>query len=303
MDLLQQLQTVEALAQSGKWQRLCLSPLRYIQAAVYGRWGYPLLKMPLKRYAHTFFGAKMQVLLPAGADIYLTGGKTHDSEIRLARWMIRHLKPGHQVLDIGAHYGYFTLLAAHLTGTKGQVFCVEAATDTFAILKQNIQAFPFVRAIQAAVSAQNGRFTFFQFPALYSEYNGLNVDIHRSEAWFARFPPVETPVEGITLDELLTREAFEPFFIKIDVEGAEDQVMEGGFHTLQQVKPIIAMEYLAGKYSGEGHKRAVSLLLQAGYQAHCINATGELIPLTDIPAYLRQHNLDSDNVIFIPKNK
>lgn len=303
MDLLQQLQAVEALAHSGKWRRLWLSPLRYVQAAIYGRWGYPLIKIPLRRLARTFYGAQMQVMLPAGADVYLTGGKTHDSEIRLARWMIKHLNRGDQILDIGAHYGYFTLLAARLTGTEGKVISVEAATDTFAILKKNIQPFPTITAVRAAVCAQEGMLTFYQFPALYSEYNGLNVDIHRTEAWFNHFPPKATPVEGITLDELLARQEFRPSFIKIDVEGAEDQVIEGGLNTFQNIRPVIAMEYLAGDKSGNGHKRAVVLLNECGYQAHSIHSSGELVAQNDIPAYLQRLQLDSDNLIFLPKNK
>jgi FkbM family methyltransferase len=300
MNLLDQLSKVEALAQAGKWSRLLPQPWRYLQAAVYGRWGYPLLKLPLVRRARTFFGASMQVSLPAGADIYLTGGKTHDSEIRLARWMIQNIQPGQQILDIGAHFGYFTLLAAHLASPKGEIVAVEAAADTFATLEANVGPFANIKPIRGAVCGHEGPLTFFQFPALYSEYNGLDVSMHQNAPWFKRFPPKAVPVEGITLDGLLAKTKLQPSFIKIDVEGAEDQVLSGAIHTLTTLQPVIAMEYLAGHQPGAGHQRACQILMQAGYQSYSINAAGYLDKQQDIPDYLQKNQLDSDNLIFLP---
>lgn len=77
----------------------------------------------------------MNIALPASTDIYLTGGKSHDSEIRLAKFLIKNLNQGDNFVDIGAHYGYFTLLGAHLVGKGGRVF-FEPGKSTYSLLEK-----------------------------------------------------------------------------------------------------------------------------------------------------------------------
>src|SRR5687767_6500480 len=48
------------------------------------------------------------------------------------------IRPGDVVLDIGANIGYFTTLAAKLTGPSGRVIAIEADPHTFAALQRNV---------------------------------------------------------------------------------------------------------------------------------------------------------------------
>src|SRR5690606_3346806 len=88
-----QLQKVEKLAKGGKITRLLHNPARYCYAMWLSKLLYPRTRKGSLKRALLFFGGEMQVLLPAATDIYLTGGKTHSSEIRLAKFMIANLKP------------------------------------------------------------------------------------------------------------------------------------------------------------------------------------------------------------------
>src|SRR5690606_8834209 len=126
---------VERLARTSIRGRLAARPWRYLSALGYRKLVHPIFRAGWKVSTSTFFGARMQLLLPAATDVYLTGGKTHDSEIRLSRFLINRLKPGDSFVDVGAHFGFFTLLAAHLAGSDGRVWAFEAAPRNFHILE------------------------------------------------------------------------------------------------------------------------------------------------------------------------
>ena len=53
-----------------------------------------------------FTGDQIQIPLPAGLDLFLAGIKTHDSEVRLTRYLLKNLTRGQTFLDAGAPLGY-----------------------------------------------------------------------------------------------------------------------------------------------------------------------------------------------------
>ena len=135
--LLENLSRVTKLATASKWTRLLAHPLKYAHAILHRKLIYATNKKSKEVKTSTFFGKEMTLLLPASTDIYLTGGKSHSSEIRLAKFLINNLVAEDCFIDVGAHYGYFTLLAATLVKDKGQVLAFEASKNTFAILHKN----------------------------------------------------------------------------------------------------------------------------------------------------------------------
>ena len=113
------------------------SPIRYPLAMVFSKIAYPLLKKEWYKKVIPFFGTTMTIALPSGTDILINGIKSHDSEIRLSKFLTRHLNPGGIFIDIGAHHGYYSLLASSLVGAKGKVFSVEASHHSFELLRLN----------------------------------------------------------------------------------------------------------------------------------------------------------------------
>lgn len=80
----------------------------------------------------------------------------------------------------------------------------------------------------------------------------------------------QLPVNLITIDSLCLDNLN---FIKLDVEGYEINVIEGGINTIKKYKPIITLEVYEnyyGKYSIEYTKRAFKILLNIGYTVHHI---------------------------------
>lgn len=297
--LLEKLNKVDDLAKASKMGRFRSRPLRYSFAILYKTVVYPLWRKGYRTKTPVFWGASMQVVLPAATDIYLTGGKSHDSEIRLARFLIRHLQTGDTFLDVGAHFGYFSLLASAIVGPAGQVFAFEAAGSTFAILQQNVRKSNNINALHRAVAAKSGLVSFYEFPVLYSEYNAMNARQYVRQSWYARFRPVRREVQAQPLDHFVKEVNISPSMIKIDVEGAENQVIRGSQQLLQNTAPIIIMEYTHPDRHNAAHREALTALQTAGYQAHLIDANGNLQPCGDVEAHLVRSGLESDNAVFV----
>lgn len=243
----------------------------------------------------------MRLLLPASTDIYLTGGKTHDSEIRLARFLIHHLNTGGTFIDIGAHYGYFSLLAAHLVGERGRVAAFEAAPATYRVLQQNMAGSAALEAIHGAVSDTAAPLTFYEFPNLYSEYNSSDIGQYEQAAWFRSSPPRAVQVPGVDPSAYFAQHGLAPSIIKIDVEGGEYHVIRGLAAWLGSHPAVVVMEYIAGAGTSAPtpHQQAASLLQSLGYQAHCITADGQTAPLADIDTHFEVEQVQSDNIVFV----
>lgn len=142
----------------------------------------------------------------------------------------RVLKPGMRVIDVGANYGYFTILAAHLVGTSGQVHAVEPNPETLALLERSLRVNglkpPAVQLHRLALSDQAGNATL--------RYQPGNTGGGHLRGGPQRTPPahkaeVEVPTQ--TGDALFAQ--FAPFdLIKIDAEGHEPLIWDGLAQTI-----------------------------------------------------------------------
>jgi len=301
---IQQLDSVEKIANYSKFRRLLHQPFKYISAILFRELIYPRNQKEKIVVCNLFYGRKMVVALPASTDIYLTGGKSHTSEIRLARFLILNLRAGDHFLDIGAHYGYFSLLGSEIVGASGQVFSFEPASKSHLLLQKNTANLANTTLFKKAISNSEEPLTFYEFPNLHSEYNASDVSQFEQEPWFEKSQPQKVTVDATTIDVITQSEHFYPEVIKIDVEGAEYDVIQGGMSFFQKYAPKIVMEYLEPNRKNETHQKALVLLKSLGYNTHIIGKDGKLIQLDDIDSYLISEKLESDNIVFVKdKNK
>ena len=299
-DLEKKLLRVESLAQTSVFGRFFYAPHRYLFAQFIHKCYFKLTKKGVLATAKTFFGHPLSMPLPAGTDIYLTGGKTHGSEIRLAKFLMQTFKDkkNRHFLDIGAHVGYFSALVSILLKNKGQAIAIEAARSTAELLEKNLKNLPNTMTIHAAATEKYGeKLTFYEFPALYSEYNSSHIAQFEDAEWFAKFKPKKVTVKGITVDSLVEKFELKNPIIKIDAEGAEAQVVAGTHKTLMEQSPIVIIEYLREK--NEGHQKAFELLEAAGYAPYMIDNQGLLRGIVDAASYFLAHDIDSDNFVFV----
>ena len=290
----QAFQAASAIARSARWRRWMAHPFLYPGVLLFNKVIYPLWKKGVRVRTRLFTGDPFQTILPSGTDILLHGIKSHDSEIRLTAFLLRTLRPGDVFIDVGAHYGYYSVLAARVVGSKGIVRSFEAAPDSLAMLKANTEHLSQVRITGAAVSDQAGEITFWTFPGPTAEWNTTVPAGDRTER---KGVPMRVPC--ITLDEALTGlDAPNGLIVKIDVEGGEPAVLRGMVNILARYPVTLAMEYLLAEQPDNPHDRAVDQLHRLGYAAFAIRPDGTLDPIANARAYMQRQGLQSDNLVF-----
>ncbi|MFZ4544559.1 MAG: FkbM family methyltransferase [Saprospiraceae bacterium] len=297
-ELFKKIDEIEQYAKASRFYRLYHTPARYLNAAFFNKLIYPFTRREKHTDITTFFDAKIRIALPAGTDLYLIGAKSHESEIRLARFLMNRLDEGNCFVDVGAHFGYFSLLASMLVGESGKVVVFEAAQKNFSLLQRNCAPFKNIQLYNNAVSDKSEILTFYEFPALYSEYNTVDIAQFENEPWFERYPPQKLEVQSLTLDETLLTLDLESSIIKIDVEGAEFKVISGMIALLEKYPLVIVMEYLNPSRHNTEHQKAAELLRSKGYEQFIILHGGDLQKIADIDKYLLKGNFESDNIVF-----
>jgi len=135
------------------------------------------------------------------------------------------VRRGDVIVDVGAHWGYFTLLAAALCGETGKVYAFEPHPGNFAWLTKNISAnsLPHVVPVQLAVSDCAGQALLFE--AQTSPRHSLNRLPENCTPEGQATPPLT--VRTVTLDGFFSDQSIQPRLIKMDIEGSEPQALAG----------------------------------------------------------------------------
>lgn len=155
-----------------------------------------------------------------GSECYLdmTQGTWEPGVVSLFETM---LAPGMAVVDVGAHIGYFSLLAAKQVEPLGRVFAFEPAPGNYDLLVRNIRlnGYRNIIPVQKAVSNREGKSPLFLHPGAVAHTLFANT--------FGK-PDSTIEVETITLDRFFAVEGWPTVhLVKLDIEGAEPAALEG----------------------------------------------------------------------------
>ncbi len=139
----------------------------------------------------------------------------------VTRVVQQHLPAGGTAVDLGANWGYFSLVTAAAAGPTGTVFALEPDPRQFDALSGNVarNGFRQVSPLQIAASAREGRVSLVGYDE--SEPNRGVSRIAEPAAPGRRFDVPSTTVD------VLTAACPSVDVVKIDVEGAEDAVLDG----------------------------------------------------------------------------
>jgi FkbM family methyltransferase len=200
----------------------------------------------------------------SAASIYYGGA----SEPEIADVIRRLLRPGMVFVDVGAHLGEYTVLAAKILNNSGYVHAFEPRPDLFEILRQNIELnhCQNAKAQPNAVWCKNDSFDFEMTPE--PAVSALRPDgVTGSGTTYIK-------VRAVTLDEWFSRPSVpKPNLIKVDVEGAELQVLQGAASLLtlpQPEAPSLIFEYSPenSKRFGYSSSEILVLLRELGYTTY-----------------------------------
>ncbi len=154
------------------------------------------------------------------------------------------IKEGNVVVDVGAHIGLYTIISSKRVGPKGKVVAVEAHPGNFEMLGRNtkLNNLNNVLLLNCAASSKKSKVKLL-LPDTHLGYTGHNTIMLEPNTPIlkddveVRQPFVE--VDGNTIDDLLQKNGiYEVNWIKIDVEGAELEVLKGAHNTLSNSKNI-----------------------------------------------------------------
>lgn len=145
------------------------------------------------------------------------------------------VQPGDHVIDAGACYGDTSLLFAHLAGEAGRVYAFEFEAENLVIYQRNMAMNPLLK----------NRITLFDKP-LWST-GGISVSVNNNGPGTKVTADANEKQPGkklltISIDGLVRSGAIEKVdFIKMDIEGAEIEVLKGAKETIVKYRPKLAL--------------------------------------------------------------
>lgn len=179
------------------------------------------------------------------------------------KFAAQHLKPGMTCIDIGAHFGLFSILFAKYFQCK--VYSFEPTPYTQKILARNItlnHVEPNIEIIPKAVSLKDDVCTFYIQDRQEDVANSL-IDYHHSNEHKTPYRVQVTSIDSFAKDKQID-------FIKIDAEGEELQVLIGGKNTIEKHRPkmLLSLHPAAMKARGDSLKMIWNLLKKYGYSIY-----------------------------------
>jgi FkbM family methyltransferase len=203
---------------------------------------------------------------PALAAVLERDGRDMENMRRLVAYS---LAPDAHCIDIGAHRG--ALLAEMMrVAPQGRHIAYEPLPHLAAYLREH---YPEAEVRQAAVSNHAGRTTFSHVRGTAEGCSGFQV-VTAPPGYAEEVEEIEVALER--LDDVLAHED-RLDLLKVDVEGAEEQVFEGAIETLTRLQPIVLFEHTFGACRAyDSWPQTIYELLcdQAGLRVFDLNGNG-----------------------------
>jgi FkbM family methyltransferase len=274
-----------------KWSRarkLVAHPYRFIESEYSVR-----SRSVLARRASTFWGGSMNVYLPEPVSTFLY--RYGYFEEGLSAFFLAVLQPGNRFLDIGSHYGYFSLLARHLVGPEGGVVALEPTPSTFSVNRSNTRAYTNITVENTAAWSSPTTARLSDLGVAWSSHNSLLAP--KMVPTDARTSASQIEVPCVKLDDFLSALAFSPDLVKIDAESAELEILRGMEKTLRTTRPMITLEV--------GDEDGPTQVKSADAVRFC--AQFDYLPYRFVDRSIEPHGIQGhysyDNLFMIPREK
>jgi FkbM family methyltransferase len=212
--------------------------------------------------------------------------------------LTRLITTGMTFYDVGAHVGYYTLLASRQVGSKGRVYAFEPDPWNCALLKENVRINDLtnVEVTQAAVGREDGQAYLYR----NRDYTGD----HRICA--TKETRESVAVQSTTLDAHY-RKSGRPDVMKVDVQGAEGQILAGMGTLLSEAPPyaILSEFWPCGlANAGTDPVQFLETLRKAEYDVFEVSEGPKCTPISDAAALVNRLAGEEDytNVLCMRSN-
>jgi FkbM family methyltransferase len=220
-----------------------------------------ILRLPLRALPKDLRVSILQG--PLRGKRWIVGAATHGCwlgsyEYANQRLFSKAIRPGSVVYDVGAHVGFYTLLAATLVGPQGHVVAFEPVPRNIWYLREHLKlnGITNVTVVEAAAGAGEGSAWFDEGPGSSMGY--------LSDAGGLR-------VQTVCIDEMVAAGKIPPpEYIKMDVVGAEALVLTGAKATLVKRLPILFLS----THGPQVHRECQALLRALPYEVESRGRTG-----------------------------
>lgn len=208
-------------------------------------------------------------------------------EPAVVRYIVENVRSGSVVVDVGAYAGYYSLLLSRLVGEHGHVHAFEPVPENFQLLVSNIRLNERsnILANMAAVGLNDGRVVFRRSRESFSVVGGL-----LNEEDTSRYEDIE--VEMRSLDAYFSTLGWpDTSFVKIDVEGAEADVVSGMRELIERFSPVLLIEVHDQRDRGGATeaRTVLPLLFRCGYRIFVLERDPQLrYPLRE-PEHWKGH--------------
>lgn len=207
---------------------------------------------------------------------YLGGSYEHE----LSEWLVSNLKQGKSFIDVGANAGYFSLIAEKYASDPNQkIIAVEPLPYNINLINSHIlkNGSSKIEVVHCAVSSTVGEVDFSD-----SGNPSANTYVKESSL-YKSYPKIK--VKTTTLDNLVEKYELKNFIVKIDVEGAELDVLIGFVESLKKYKPELILATHDCHVEGV-EKECIELLVYHGYKVIPLHEMKEVSGQKDYHCYV-----------------
>ena len=210
-------------------------------------------------------------------------------EMWLTQFLAQRLKPGMTAIDVGANFGYYTLLMGEAVGETGRVIAVEPNPDAASLLRESVNLSGHggrTQLVPQALGASTGR------AWLYAPDGEPKNALLVGQPDLPGGTTQEVPI--VTLDEVaLSYPRVD--LVKIDAEGGEQGIVAGMQQLIARDRPLIVLEFNAVRYA-EPEAFLDGLLAHYGSTVE-LRPTGDIVPL-DRASVLDQTSYEDRLLVF-----